>query len=153
VRDPAPSPDGTRIAFTVAWYPPGVSWTDGDVYVANRDGTGLRRLTSAPGLDDQPAWSPDGRRIAFRRSSGAPGLPVQVDLHVVDAAGGAATRIALPGLEVAPAWSPDGALLAFASNYGSQFFEIYTARPDGTGLTRRTTNNVDDRTPRWNPRR
>jgi Tol biopolymer transport system component len=120
------------------------------------DGTDKRRLVTNVGAEDvdgEPAWSPDGRRIAFRRTSGTPGLPVQVDLHVVDAEGGAATRIVLPGLEVSPAWSPDGALLAFASLYQSTRFEIYTVRIDGTGLTRRTTNDVDDRTPRWNPRR
>ena len=64
LRDPAPSPDGRRIAFTMAWSPVGAGFgesrLDGDVYVANHDGTGLRRLTTAPGLDDQPAWSPTG---------------------------------------------------------------------------------------------
>src|SRR4051812_13230964 len=49
-----------RIAFvrTVA---PGES----DIYAINPDGTGLARLTSAPGADSDPAWSPGGTKVAF----------------------------------------------------------------------------------------
>jgi hypothetical protein len=36
-----------------------------DVFIVNRDGSGLRRLTSWPGDDGFPTWSPDGSQIAF----------------------------------------------------------------------------------------
>ena len=52
---PAWSPDGRKIAFG----------GDGEIYVMNADGRGLRRLTRNPASDGSPAWSPDGRRIAF----------------------------------------------------------------------------------------
>jgi TolB protein len=57
---PAVSPDGQRIAFGSA--------RDGkatDIYVVNRDGSGLRQLTTNPAIDNAPRWSPNGTQIAF----------------------------------------------------------------------------------------
>jgi len=56
-ESPTWSPDGSRLAFHGSRY-----GKSRGVYVANRNGTGLRRLS--PG--EAPAWSPDGRWIAFR---------------------------------------------------------------------------------------
>jgi hypothetical protein len=57
-RNPAWSPDGTKIAFM----------RDGDIWVMNADGSGLVQLTTDPVYEDDPAWSPDGTKIAFMRS-------------------------------------------------------------------------------------
>ena len=56
---PAWSPDGTRIAFS--------STRDGnpEIYVVNRDGSNVRRLTNNPAIDITPTWSPTGTQIAF----------------------------------------------------------------------------------------
>ena len=64
---PAWSPDGTRLAF--------MSTRDGnqEIYVMNRDGSGLRRLTNHPEIDVTPTWSPTGTQIAFTSDrSGSP---------------------------------------------------------------------------------
>ena len=53
VADPAVSAD--RIAFAYA----------NDLWVANLDGDGVRRLTSHPGVEAGPRFSPDGKLIAF----------------------------------------------------------------------------------------
>jgi TolB protein len=64
---PAWSPDGTRIAF--------MSNRDGnpEIYVMNKDGGSLRRVTRHPGIDSTPTWSPSGNQIAFTSDrSGSP---------------------------------------------------------------------------------
>lgn len=54
-RHPAPSPDGSEIAF---------SW-QGDIWIVPVEGGPARPLTSHPARDDHPVWSDDGSTIAF----------------------------------------------------------------------------------------
>lgn len=50
-----------------------------DIYLLRTDGSGLRRLTTAPGSDHGPAWSPDGRTILFSSYRHGPS-----DLHAIE---------------------------------------------------------------------
>jgi Tol biopolymer transport system component len=52
--NPVWSPDGTSIAFVR--FAPGSR--DGDLYLMNPDGTGMRQLTSGPADDLLPSWQP-----------------------------------------------------------------------------------------------
>lgn len=98
------SPDGGRIVFT--------SDRSGDpeIYVMAADGTGLTRLTDAPGRDAHPDFSPDGRQIAFQSPRAGDGT----HLYVMRAGGADQRRItSLSGFSGVPVWSPDGSRLAF----------------------------------------
>jgi TolB protein len=133
------SRDGTKIVFMSQ--EPGASGSDPDynVYVMNADGTGVTRLTTAPGEDGWPSWSPDGRRIAFTTtrddcsnstagdclSSGDIG-PF-FDLYVMNADGSDQHRITNKMAQFVD-WSPDGRYLVFSPG-------LNVIRPDGTGLT------------------
>ncbi|HET6837483.1 MAG TPA: Ig-like domain-containing protein, partial [Gemmatimonadales bacterium] len=41
-----------------------------DIYVMDTDGQRLRRLTSSPAHEGEPAWTPDGSRIVYTLTSG-----------------------------------------------------------------------------------
>jgi TolB protein len=92
---PSWSPDGARIAF---W-----STRDGnaEIYVANRDGTNVRRLTNNRGIDQSPTWSPNGTQIAF--ISDRTGTP-QVWVMGTDGLG--LRKITSESYADRPTWSP-----------------------------------------------
>jgi TolB protein len=141
VEYPSWSPDSSRIAFMAQ--EPGASGTnpDYDIYVINVDGTGVQRLTWAPGEDGWPAWSPDGSRIVFSsarddcsvstrtdcRSTGDIG-PWE-DVWVMNADGSNQQRVTSEFGQFF-AWSPDGSAILVAGAA-----DLYLIRPDGTGMT------------------
>lgn len=145
--DPAPSPDGSRIAFVVADY---VDLT-GDIFVCDRDGANVRQLTDDPELDDQPAWSPDGSRIAFRSFR----TQRDGDIWVMDADGGNPVNLTpdpLPGItdERSPCWSPDGTRLAYISTAGGNR-DVWTMAADGSDA-QRLVDTIDlEAEPAWSP--
>jgi Tol biopolymer transport system component len=98
VFQPAPSPDGTRLAFVSQ--PNGVS----QIFAANADGSNARQLTHGPGHKTSPSWSPDGQQIVFSSGIG------RNDLFVMNSDGSDVRQITeLDGDLVTPAWNPSAA--------------------------------------------
>ncbi|HEX6940468.1 MAG TPA: S9 family peptidase [Longimicrobiales bacterium] len=64
--DPVWSPDGKRIAFVSNRTEEPDANSNTDIWVVAADGGdgAVRRVTTNPGADAEPAWSPDGRWIA-----------------------------------------------------------------------------------------
>lgn len=100
-----------------------------------------------------PAWSPSGRRIAFARVHFVPRLGRNVtDLFIIRRDGAHLRQITnTPGLKVLGAldWSIRGTLV-FTQGRRSEA-ELFTIRPDGSGLLRLTNNDVADGDPDWAP--
>jgi Tol biopolymer transport system component len=111
---PAWSPDGRRLAFVSfadhngASCPASNCSPNGELYVVDADGGGLRRLTRSRADDEHPTWSPDGRRIAFASGFTLPRQGHRPWLMAMPAAGGKAVRIGRFAGVLDPAWSPAG---------------------------------------------
>jgi Tol biopolymer transport system component len=114
VGGPAWSPDGRLIAFNRAALGEIVA---GDLWVVNADGSGLRQLTNLgpQKLAVQPCFSPDGRSLAFTLISGKTGfippeqlltLNVNMNVAVVDLAGGGVKQLTTDNMSGGPAWGP-----------------------------------------------
>ena len=152
-RQPSPSPDGSRFVFAVSQR----DLTSGemmyDLYVVDRTGLNIRRLTRMAGVETDPAWSPDGTKIAFAGSETANG---SYDIYVMNADGTNVVNITadMPwSYESNPAWSPDGRYIAFSSLELIGGMHVFTRRSDGSGDPSRVAGatGTSDSHPTWSP--
>jgi len=70
-------------------------------------------LTTAPGLEQDPAWSPDGTRIAYASDKNG-----NMDIWIRQIAAGQSINLTRDhiGYDGQPVWSPDGEWIAFVSD-------------------------------------
>lgn len=161
-HDPTWSPDGRRIAFSLATKDHS---KDKEIWVVNEDGSNARRLVRLPGLgaDNRGCagvgsldWSPDGRRIALTAH-----CSWLAWIYVVNTDGTNLRRLTgHPGKgfpwAVDPRWSPDGRRLVFeqtfdAKSVGPPTSEIYVMAVDSGSQVRLTRNWDSDTRPVWSP--
>ena len=97
---PAPSPDGSEIAFV----------SGGDIWTVAAEGGVARLLVSHEADESAPLYSPDGRRLAFVSNRAG-----DDDIYVLDLATGNVRRLTYgDAAEELDAWSPDGRWIYFA---------------------------------------
>jgi len=100
--EPAVSPDGTKIAFTV---------NSTSIWVMGIDGSDPMPLTDQ-GSNVSPTWSPDGTRIAFE--SNRTGVTFTIWVMNADGSNQHLVINREPSSNVEdPAWSPDGTMIAY----------------------------------------
>jgi Tol biopolymer transport system component len=174
LSSPRWSPSGTQISVTREVDPPG-GWDEdqqggfSQIFVLRADG-GQRRRLSTPVDMGSPNWSPDGRRIVAVGAHSGPetctGTPpfyldrecrstFHTGLWVIKVASGAAREIVgFDNEGVAGAvWSPDGRTIAFNrfSTDETETAQVWTVRPDGTGLRQLTRLPGGAAAPSWSP--
>ncbi|WP_240778766.1 S41 family peptidase [Shewanella sp. SNU WT4] len=84
----------------------------GDIYVADKQGLQVKRVTSHAASETNPHLSPDGQWIAFTG-----GYDGNQDVYIVPTAGGQPQRLTWhPGIDEVKGWSPDGKQVLFTSH-------------------------------------
>jgi dipeptidyl aminopeptidase/acylaminoacyl peptidase len=107
VSDPAISPDGAWVSYTVTTVDTVRDRRQSDVWMTSWDGARTVRLTSSPESEHGAQWSPDGRWLAFLSERGDPSDVGQ--LWLLDRSGGEAERVtAFRGGVTDYSWAPDG---------------------------------------------
>lgn len=150
--NPPPTPGGTPGGSTGGVGGPGsgggaVTGGRSNIYRVQLDGSGLRRLTSAPaGVSyASPAWSRNGRLIAF---SGPTCAGCASGIFVVPAAGGAQRRVTgTPLGATRPSWGRLDRLLTFVAGTTS----VYSISPLGTGRRRLASGGAVRDQSVWSP--
>jgi Tol biopolymer transport system component len=144
------SPDGLAVAFStdrdtpVAGHPifAFTRQREGDVYVMDRDGGNVRRLTATPDWDGSPEWSADGRTLFFysarpREIVGPPTSPILGQeggfrVWAMSADGSNLRAVTPQGVEaLAPAVTPDGRI-AYQKRTGYARWSIESVGADGS---------------------
>ncbi len=110
-----------------------------DLFIMNRDGSGLKQLTTADGYDGGPFFSPDGKRICWRHFS-EDGLRAEIWTMNID--GSDKKQLTKLGhMSWAPFYHPSGKYLIFNTNkHGFENFELYVVDTDGSVPPIRVTN-------------
>jgi len=137
------SPDGKWIVFGVGSFfiPRG---KPARVVLARADGSGTRDLTHGPVNTGFPSWSPDGKRIVYRAWGDS-----EHGLRILNLEDNSVTKLT-EDYDNFPSWSPAGDRVAFTS-FRNNDFDIYTIRPDGSGLRQLTTAPGNDGHSVWSP--
>jgi TolB protein len=137
---PTYSPDGATIVFDRTLP------REDSLWLTSTDGSRLRQLThNTPAgkgecrCDGSPVFSPEGKRVAFVRTITDP----KTALFVVNTDGTGLKQLTTWGRGVSAKldWSPDGSRILISSPQAERpgtASNVYTIRPDGTGLTQLT---------------
>jgi len=138
---PDMSPDGTKFAFSTA---NPLLLSDSAMWVADADGSHVRRISGDLRIDIDPAfnptWSPDSTQLAFSAFDPA---TVTEQLFVANADGSGVRSLGVPQAGATdrhhwrnPEWSTSGEWIAFADEDPAVDHVLAVIHPDGTGYRR-----------------
>jgi Tol biopolymer transport system component len=141
------SADGSTVAFGI-WkskHPEEL----GQFAVVNTDGSHFHVVsTHDSDVHGYFSLAPDGSKVVYADSI-QDGVRVEKGLRILSFVDGKLVTLT-SGWDNTPVWSPHGNLIAF-TGFETGDFEIYTIRPNGTGLRQLTHAHGNDSHPIWSP--
>jgi Tol biopolymer transport system component len=149
---PVWSPRGDWIAFGLGEFIPfQAAKAPSHLALIRPDGKELQLLTAGDRNDGFPSWSPDGHRLVYRTTEKLGAARAVKGLRIIDIQT-RKVQVLTDGAhnDNFPAWSPDGQRIAFTSDRDGPY-NLYTIRPDGSGLRRLTHSKGRDAHCCWSP--
>jgi Tol biopolymer transport system component len=134
------SPAGDMIVFCVGRYFRAAGLPSAQIALIKPDGSGYREVAEEGVNNGFPSWSPDGKRLVYKRGKQLVILTLETG-KIVPLTDGA-------HYDNFPKWSPRGDAIMFTTDRDGDF-ELYTIRPDGTGLRRLTDSPGNDAHSIW----
>jgi len=135
---PCWSPDGEWIAFGLGYWFAERNTMTAALWRVRRDGSGAEQLTDGSLHSGFPSYSADGKELAYRVFSAK-----EKGLRILNLATGK-SRVLTEELDNMPGWSPDGQRIVFTRKRTDGNYDVYTIRPDGSGLFRCTDHESSD---------
>jgi Tol biopolymer transport system component len=139
-----------------------------EIFLANRDGSDLRRLTDSPGYDAEASWSPNGEHIVFcSLRSAYPTNALSADqrkrfetdpsffgeIYIMNADGSDQRRLTFTGgYDGGPFFSPDGARIIWRRfDESGTTADVYSMKTDGSDVRRLTRFGAMSWAPYYHP--
>lgn len=136
------SPDGTQIVYQR-------KLQDGNeqLFIMDADGSNQQQITFAFADSVYPVWSPNGERIAFHSNRGN-----GWGIFTMNVNGSDVRQISREGdNSFYAAWSPNSDYVIYHANIGDGNRDLFMAQADGSGSTRLTETESQERMPSWHP--
>jgi serine/threonine-protein kinase len=137
-KDPALSPDGTRLVIAVT------TSQGQQIWVKQLPRGPLTAITRGSGSAERPAWSPDGRQVAFIRRPGLSRSSIWIQRS--DGSASAESLVVESRNIDEVAWAPDGrSVLYRVGGAGAGSRDLYATRIPAAGTPRPIlTENFDE---------
>lgn len=136
---PAWSVDGKKLVYA----------SDQDIWIANADGSGSRKLYGSMSWDGDPVFY-DSNSILFASEQVDAFSSKFISIHRIGIDGTGRRQLTTNAHSREPALSPDGGRIAYISSIGNDY-DIWVMATDGTSKIRLTDGKGNEKDPSWSP--